>query len=168
MSRRSAVPSFARLLVLGMAACGAGVAPATAQETVQIAVPPAIYFVVTDVTSTTGGGPNPATISFSNADLGPGKALRISVQADAAAFTPPASGASIPASHVSWTSGGAAGGIGMNGTLSSSSFGLVFQSDPAQTSGHVDLAWTLAAPGSSVRAGDHQLTVRWKLESISP
>jgi hypothetical protein len=44
----------------------------------------------------------------------------------------------------------------------------VFQSDPARTSGHVDLAWTLAAPGSGIRAGTHQLTIRWKLESITP
>jgi hypothetical protein len=62
----------------------------------------------------------------------------------------------------------AGGGTGWNGTLGSSSYALVFQSDPARTSGHVDLAWTLAAPGSGIRAGNHQLTIRWKLESITP
>jgi hypothetical protein len=41
------------------------------------------------------------------------------------------------------------------------------QSDPARTSGHVDLGWTLAAPGSGIRAGNHHLTIRWKVESIT-
>ena len=36
------------------------------------------------------------------------------------------------------------------------------------TSGHVDLAWSLAALGSGIRAGNHQLTIRWKVESIAP
>ena len=84
-----------------------------------------------------------------------------------APFTPP-SGPSIPASNVSWSNLGANGGLGMNGTLSSSSYALVFQSDPASTSGHIDLGWTLSAPGSGIRAGNHQLTIRWRVESITP
>jgi hypothetical protein len=56
----------------------------------------------------------------------------------------------------------------MNGTLSATSYTLVFQSNPSPSSGHADLEWTLAAPGGGVRAGLHQLTVRWKLESIMP
>ena len=38
----------------------------------------------------------------------------------------------------------------------------------ALTSGRVDLGWPLAAPGSGIRAGTHQLTIRWKVESITP
>jgi hypothetical protein len=91
----------------------------------------------------------------------------LSVQADGAGFTPP-SGPSIPASKVSWTNLGAGGGTGSNGTLGSSFYTLVFQSDPARTSGHVDLRWTLAAPGSGIHGGIHQLTIRWKVESIAP
>jgi hypothetical protein len=91
----------------------------------------------------------------------------VSVQADAATFTPP-SGSSIPSSNVSWITLGAGGGTGWNGTLSSSSYTLVFQSDPARTFGHVDFAWTLMAQGSGIRAGIHQLTIRWKVESITP
>jgi CheY-like chemotaxis protein len=52
------------------------------------------------VDTATSGGPNPTTIAFSNANLKSGKALRVSVQADGAAFTPP-SGSSIPTSNVS-------------------------------------------------------------------
>ncbi len=44
----------------------------------------------------------------------------------------------------------------------------VFQSDPATASGHVDLGSTLAAAGSGIDAGLHQLTIRWKIESITP
>jgi hypothetical protein len=157
----------ARIALLGIMAWAAAAASATAQETVNIEVPFAVSFPVTDVTSSTSGTPTPVTISFSNATLIAGRALRVSVQADAAAFTPPR-GPGIPASHVSWTTVGASGGAGSNGTLSSSSFALVFQSDPAASSGHVDLAWTLMAPGSGIRAGLHQLTIRWKVESISP
>jgi hypothetical protein len=156
-----------RIAMLGIAAVTASVVSAAAQETVSITVPSAVSFPVTDVSRSTSGAPNPTTISFSNANLIPGKALRVSVQAGAAGFTPP-SGSSIPASNVSWTNLGASAGTGWNGTLGSSFYTLVFQSDPASTSGHVDLEWTLAAPGSGIRAGNHQLTIRWKVESITP
>src|ERR1700676_2514873 len=156
-----------RLVVFGSMVWAATAASAAGQETVNIAVPSAVSFSVTDVTQGTSGGPNPMTVSFSNAHLSAGRALRVSVQADGAAFTPP-SGLGIPTSKVSWTTVGASGGTGLNGTLSSSSYALVFQSDPARTAGHIDLAWTLAAPGSGIRAGSHQLTIRWKLESITP
>ena len=155
---------IALFAIMAWAAIGAS---AAAQETVNFTPPLAISFPVTNVSVTTSGAPHPATITFSQANLSAGQALRVSVQADAAAFTPP-SGSSIPASNLSWTTVGAGGGIGSNGTLSSSSYTLVFQSDPGQTSGHADLAWTLAAPGAGIRAGSHQLTIRWKLESITP
>jgi hypothetical protein len=32
----------------------------------------------------------------------------------------------------------------------------------------MDLEWTMAAPTSGLRAGNHQLTIRWKMESITP
>jgi hypothetical protein len=166
-SRLSADMPAIRIVVIGILAWTAGTGSAGAQETVSIAVPAAVSFPVTDVSRNTAGSPSTTSVTFSNAALNPGKALRVSVQADAAAFMPP-NGSSIPASNVSWTTVGASGGIGSNGTLSSSSYALVFQSDPSPTSGHVDLAWTLAAPGSGIRAGIHQLTIRWKLESITP
>ena len=169
MSRSRAAGTL-RIALLGIIAMAAAVLSAGAQETVTISVPLAVSFPVTDVSRSTSGAPNVTTVSFSNANLNPGKALRVSVQADAAAFTPP-SGSSMPASNVSWNNLGASGGLGWNGTLGSSSFALVFQSNPLTTpgtSGHVDLSWTLAPPGSGIRAGIHQLTIRWKVESITP
>lgn len=156
-----------RVAVLGIGVSFAAVVAASGQETVSISVPFAVSFQVTDVSHSTSGTPGLTTVSFSNASLTPGKALRVSLQADAATFTPPG-GASIPAASVSWNSLGASGGIGLSGTLAASSYMLVYQSDPARTSGHVDLEWTLAAVATGVRAGTHQLTIRWKVESITP
>ena len=155
------------MALLGIASVIASAVSAAAQETVSITVPFGVSFQVTDVSTSTSGAPNPTTISFSNANLIAGRALRISVQSANAGFTPP-SGPSMSASNVSWTNLGAGGGTGWNGTLGSSSYALVFQSNPGTVSGHVDLGWTLAAPGSGIRAGNHQLTIRWKVESITP
>ena len=166
MSRSRAAAAL-RVVLLGIVALASAVVAAGAQETVTISVPLAVSFPVTDVSRSTSGAPNVTTVSFSNASLSPGRVLRVSVQPDAAAFTAP-SGSSMPASNVSWSNLGANGGIGLNGTLSSASYALVFQSDPARTSGYIDLGWTLAAPGSGIRAGNHQLTIRWKVESITP
>ena len=62
----------------------AAVVSAGAQETVTISVPLAVSFPVTDVSRSTSGTPSVTTVSFSNANLSPGKALRVSVQSDAA------------------------------------------------------------------------------------
>jgi hypothetical protein len=141
--------------------------PAAAQESVTIQVPSFVSFQVTDVSVATPGAPSPSTLSFSNAFLGPGRVLRVSVQADAASFTPP-NGLGIPVTKVSWSSLGAAGGTAWDGSLSSSSYIVVFQSDPVTTQGHVGLAWSLAPPGNGIRAGQHGLTVRWKVEALTP
>jgi hypothetical protein len=167
MTRFQATGPLARIALIGIAALAGSAQPTIAQETVSITVPSVVSFAVTDVTRGTTGAPDPATISFSSANLLPGRALRVSVQASGSGFTPP-SGPAIPSSNVSWTNLGAAGGTGWSGTLGSSLYTLVFQSDPARTSGHIDLEWTLAAPGSGIRAGNHQLTIRWKVESIQP
>lgn len=159
--------------MLAALAWGATHVPVAAQETVTITVPAAVSFAVTDVSQSTAGVPSPVRVSFLSGMLSTGKALRVSVQADTSTFAPPG-GAGIPASRVSWTMLGANGGVGSNGTLSASSYGLVFQSNPRTLpdvlglSGYVDLRWTLAAPGTGILAGTHALTVRWKLESITP
>jgi hypothetical protein len=90
--------------------------------------------------------------------------LRISVRADGN-FVPP-SGAAIPASRVSWTTTGATNGTGSSGTLSTTVYRQVFRSSGNRGSGRVGVRWTLAAPGTPLRAGNHTLTVRWRLESF--
>lgn len=147
-----------------------------APETVIVVLPPAVSFFVTDVNTSTPGAPSPTPVSFHSAALKNQRALEISIRADSD-FVPAGGGPAIPASHVSWSVASVAGGYGSNGTLSTTSYGLVYQSvehvvhgTPGSTTlgGGFDVAWTLAAPGASIRAGAHLLTVRWKLESIKP
>jgi hypothetical protein len=154
------------VMCLGLA-IGTGVAEA--QETARVAIPPAINFSISNVNQSTAGTPATSTVNLTQITLNTGKALRVSVKADTAAFTPPSSGGTtIPVSKVSWSITGATRGVGTGGTLSSASYGLVYQSNVAVTSGNVQLAWALAAPGGGLRPGDHRLTIRWKLESITP
>lgn len=138
-----------------------------AQETVDISLPPSVTFWVDNVSVSTTGSPNPTTATFSNADLTTGRALRIGVKAEATNFSPP-SGTAIAASKVSWTMSNAQGGAGFNGSLSATSYTQLFQSNTSPTSGGVDLTWKLEPPGPGIRAGNHSLTLRWKLESVVP
>jgi hypothetical protein len=135
-----------------------------AAETVKITLPAAVTFAVTNVSVSTTGSPNPTTISFSNASLLVTHSLRISVEATGN-FVPP-SGAAIPASNVTWTTSGAVHGTGSNGTLSTTAYGQLFQSVVHPNSGSVSVTWTLLAPGTSIVAGAHVLTMRWKLEAV--
>lgn len=140
---------------------------AFAEETVNFTAPAGVSFYVFDVSSSTTGNPDPFTISFTDSSIIASHALRVSVKADAASFTAP-SGTAIPASSVSWNAGGAQGGTGSGGTLSSISYVQIYQSNTNPATGSVDLTWSLAPLPSGVRAGDHTLTVRWKVESVIP
>jgi len=153
-------------------ACGAafviaiGVAwTASAQESVTISLPATVTFTVSDVSSTTAADIDPVTVQFSGAVLNPSRVLRISVIADSSTLAGPG-GSTIPVSAVSWTVSGAAGGSGTPGTLSSSSYSGVFQSTQAAVSGSFDLSFTLAAVPGTLRAGNHTVRVRWKLEAL--
>ena len=140
-----------------------------AQESVRITLPAGITFAVTNIANTTTGSPNPAQLRFNQAILLPTKVLRVSVKADTPTFTPPVPSAKpIPASNVSWTTSNPTRVTGSNGTLSSSSYTLVFQSQANANNGNLDVTWSLSPPPVGVRAGAHQLTVRWKVESITP
>jgi hypothetical protein len=160
--RRASVSVWSCVLA-GLVLHGLGL---SAAETVKITLPAAISFSVTDVGLNTGGSPSPTTISFSNGTLLPIQSLRISVIA-LSDFVPP-SGTAIPAANVSWTTSGATHGTGANGVLSTSAYVQVYQSTilNLSQSGSVDVTWTLAAPGTPLVAGNHVLTMRWKLEAI--
>ncbi|MDO8682555.1 MAG: hypothetical protein Q7N50_03640 [Armatimonadota bacterium] len=153
-------------LVLYMLVCASCVG-VTFAESVDITVPTSVVFNVIDISTATTGSPNPTTVSFVNANLVSGSALRISVKANAADFISPG-GTAIAASNVSWTTGNAQGGTSFNGSLSSVGFTEVYQSNANPTSGTVDIVWSLAAQGSGIRGGDHTLAITWKLESVVP
>lgn len=133
-------------------------------ESVRITIPAAIGFAVTNVGVATTGSPSTATVSFSALSVLTGRVLRISIKADSN-FIPP-SGTAIPASNVSWATSSPTNGTGSGGTLSTSSYNRLFQSSANRTSGSVKVTFTLAAPGAAIRAGNHTITVRWKLESF--
>ena len=136
----------------------------SAPETVRITLPASVTFAVTNVSANTVGAPNPTSIMFNQASLIAGHGVRISVKADSD-FVPP-SGTAIPASKVSWTITNAVQGVGSNGVLSTSAYGQVYQGNANKPTGSVNVSWTLAAPGTSVRAGNHTMTMRWKMESF--
>jgi hypothetical protein len=136
----------------------------SAADSVRISVPAAVGFAVTNVGASTPGSPSATTVSFLTLSVSGSHLLRISIKADSN-FVPP-SGAAIPASRVSWTTSGATNGTGSGGVLSTSAYSQVFLSSNGKKAGSVDLHWTLAAPGTPLRAGNHSMTVRWKLESF--
>jgi hypothetical protein len=136
----------------------------SAVETTRIALPASLGFTVTNVSASTIGNPNPTPVSLTNISLSTSNRVRVSVKADSN-FVPP-SGTAIPASKVSWTTASAVQGTGSSGTLSTSAYGQVFQSSPNKTSASISVTWTLAAPGTPLRAGNHTMTMRWKVEGF--
>jgi hypothetical protein len=135
-------------------------------ETARVTVPPLVVFEVTDLTSPTQAFTGTTTVSFDQALLAVGRVLRISVKADGDLI--PQDGDSLPISSISWNTSGVVNGIGVNGVLSKASYTQVFQSNATTVSGQVDLAWTLSPPSPAVRAGTHQVTLRWRIESVIP
>jgi hypothetical protein len=156
-----------RTLALAAIAVAATWTTAAAQQVVLISLPVSVGFAVTDVGQPTMGSPDPTTVSFTIVNLAPFHVLRVGVKADAD-FVPPG-GAVIPASRVSWTTTNASQATGSAGTMSTAAFTEVFQTGSGVIgAGSVDVHWTLAAPGPSIRAGTHVATIRWRLESLVP
>jgi hypothetical protein len=155
---------FALLLTLAVI----DAAPPIAQPgsgTVRITVPGVVLIPVDDVSAATASS-GPARISFNQAFLSAGQALRISVKADTSLTLP--GGVSVPASSITWTTSGANNGVGINGALSTGAYTPVFESGVDARSGRVDLTWQLALPPGLARAGTAQIVLRWKLEAFVP
>lgn len=157
------------LLLTLLALVGGGYAWA---DSVNISIPASLAFDVRRVTATTTATPNPLTLSFTNGAMVNGNALRISLRASAINFTPPSGTVTIPADLVSWTKSNPLGGTANDGTVSAFAFTQVYQSNPCvgpPLSGSVDLIFRLGPPGANgLRAGNHSLTVQWKIEAITP
>jgi hypothetical protein len=138
----------------------------SAADSVSLTVPAAVGFAVTNAGVSTAGSPGTTPVTFSSLAVSGSRVLRISVKADSN-FVPPG-GQAIPAAKVSWTTSSAINGIGSAGVLSTSAYGQLYQSGNGKKAGGVSVSWTLAAPGTPVRAGVHALTIRWKFEAITP
>ncbi len=132
-------------------------APALGQEEVRLQPPGSVVFPVTDLGAKTAA-PS-ALLSFDHARLAPGSRLRISVRAEGLDL-----GTGAPA-RISYAAH-ARGGIAFSASLRDTEFTPVFESDPLTLSGTVEIAWTLEPLRRFDRAGNHGVTLRWKVESI--
>jgi hypothetical protein len=133
----------------------------------RVTVPTGVTFTVADVSSSTTS--SAASVSVANIVLASAtKQLRISLQAEAASFTPPAAGAATwGAGDVSWNAASWTNGSGAAGTLSNSAFTPVSTcTADSATCSTAGLQFTLGANALVKRSGNHTLVVRWKFESI--
>ena len=144
---------------------------AEVSEQAHVSVPSTVTFNVNDVGGITTA--SAASVSATNIVLASStKQLKISLQAAAASFTPPVSGASTwAAGDISWASttwtGASGPGSSVGGTLSNSAYQPVVYCDgDVSTCSTTALVFQLAANSAVKRAGSHTLIVNWKFESI--
>lgn len=161
------VPAFAQQTVQLPDTSQTTTLTASVAEQARVTVPAGVTFTVSDVTGATAAaaaGISVESIVLSTAT----QQLRISVQANAAAFTPPESGATTwDASDVSWNAASWTNATGAAGSLSNASYSTVAtctaDTSACSTSG---LVFSLGAKPTVKRAGSHTLVVTWKFESI--
>jgi len=140
---------------------------ATVSEQARVTVPAGVTFNVTNVTSSTAA--TAASVTVQNIVLATAtKQMRVSLEANAASFTPPVVGGTTwGAADVTWNAATWTNATGASGTLSSAAYSEVATcaagSADCSTTG---LVFTLAAKGTVQNSGNHTLVVRWKFESI--
>jgi hypothetical protein len=140
---------------------------ANVSEQARVTVPANITFNVVDINSSTAA--SAASVTVDSIVLATAtKQFQISVQAAAAAFTPPAVGATTwSAGDVTWNAATWTNATGASGTLSSSSSNVVATCTADVSScSTTGLILTLGAKGTVKRSGNHTLNVTWKFESI--
>lgn len=149
-------------------ATGSTTLTANVSEQAQFTVPTGVTFNVTNVAaSTVASG---ASVTVNNIVLATAtKQLKISLQANAASFSPSVALATTwSASDVTWAAATFSNsGAGATGTLSSAAYNAVATcaADAASCSS-TDLVFTLAANANVKRSGNHTLAMTWKFESI--
>ena len=94
------------------------------------------------------------------------KELKVSLQANAASFTPPSGSATWNASDVTWNVATWTNATAASGTLSNSAFNTVASTADVASCSTSGLVFTLAANTNIVRSGNYTLVVTWKFESI--
>ena len=140
---------------------------ASVDEQCSITVPNDVIFVVTDVaTQTTTSG---VTLSVSDIVLATAtKQLKISIQANAASFTPPVALATTwAAGDITWEDSTWTNATGAAGTMSNTAYHELATADAdVATCAGTDIVFHLAAKSTVKRSGDHTLDCTWKIESI--
>jgi hypothetical protein len=179
MFERKVFAALWTLILVGAGAAGAQTTvslPDTSQTTTltasvpeqaRVTVPAGVTFNVNDINSSTAA--SAASVTVDNIALASAtKQLRVSIQANAASFTPPVAGATTwSAGDVSWNAATWTNATGANGTLSNSAYNAVATCDAdAASCGTTGLTFTLGAKSTVKRSGDHTLVITWKFESI--
>lgn len=141
---------------------------ANVSEQAQVTVPVGVTFNVTNVGASTAA--SAASVTVDNIVLATAtKQLKISLQANAASFTPAVALATTwAAGDVVWNAATFSnGGTGASGTLSNSAYNTVATcAADVSACSTADLVFTLAAKASVKRSGNHTLVMTWKFESI--
>ena len=140
---------------------------ASVSEQAQVTVPAGVTFNVTDISGSTAA--SAASVTIDNIVLETAtKQLQVSIQANAADFTPPVDGATTwSAGDVTWNAATWTSAAGASGTLSNAAYAEVATCtvDTASCS-TTGLVFTLAANTAVQRSGNHTLVITWKFESI--
>jgi len=161
------VPAFAQQSVTLTDTSQTTTLTATVSEQARVTEPAGVTFNVTNLSSSTAA--TAASVTVQNIVLATAtKQLRVSVQGNAASFTPPVAGATTWAvGDVTWNAATWTNATGASGTLSNSAYTAVATctADAADCS-TTGLVFTLGAKGTVKRAGNHTLVVTWKFESI--
>ena len=140
---------------------------ANVSEQARITVPSGVSFTVTNITASTPA--SAASITVDNIVLATAtKQVQVSLQGNAASFTPPVVGATTwSASDVTWNAATWTSATGASGTLSNSAYNTVAtctaDTSSCSTTG---LVFTLGAKSTVKQAGNHTLVITWKFESI--
>jgi hypothetical protein len=140
---------------------------ATVSEQARVAVPAGVLFSVGDIGASTAA--SAASVTIDQIVLATTtKQLRISLQAGAASFTPSIGGSPTwSASDVSWNAATWTQATGSAGTLDASSYNAIATCTAGVSSCSTSqLIFTLAPNTAITNAGNHTLSVTWKIESI--
>ena len=161
------VPAFAQQSVTLTDTSQTTTLTATVSEQARVTVPAGVTFNVTNVSASTAA--TAASVTVQNIVLATAtKQMRVSLQANAASFTPPVVGATTWApGDVTWNAATWTNATGASGTLSNAAYTAVATctADVADCS-TTGLVFTLGAKATVKSAGDHTLVVTWKFESI--
>jgi len=140
----------------------------TVGEQCKISVPGTVTFTVNDISAATAA--SAASIAIDHIVLATAtKQLRLSIKANAAAFTPSGGGTSWAASDVSWGVATWTTGTGASGNLNNdaATYSTVATSTTNPlTCSTSNLVFTLAPKATFTLSGTHSLVTTWKVESI--
>lgn len=140
---------------------------ASVSEQARVTVPAGVSFSVNNVSASTAA--SSAAVTVQNIVLATAtKQLKVSIQSNAASFTPPVAGATTwAAGDVTWNAATWTNATGASGTLSNSAYSTVATcAADASDCSTTGLVFTLGAKSTVRRAGNHNLVVTWKFESI--